>query len=104
MTPTRHLNYPPHQHIHFVGIGGIGMSGIAEVLLNLGYVISGSDQKACRSPTASPAGAHPRRTPRRKHRGRAVVWCRPRSRPPIEVKEAHRRRSLSSRALKCWPS
>jgi UDP-N-acetylmuramate--alanine ligase len=33
------------QHFHFVGIGGIGMSGIAEVLLNLGYEISGSDQK-----------------------------------------------------------
>jgi UDP-N-acetylmuramate--alanine ligase len=33
------------QHIHFVGIGGIGMSGIAEVLLNLGYTISGSDVK-----------------------------------------------------------
>jgi UDP-N-acetylmuramate--alanine ligase len=32
--------------IHFVGIGGIGMSGIAEVLLNLGYEISGSDLKA----------------------------------------------------------
>ncbi len=31
------------RHIHFVGIGGIGMSGIAEVLLNLGYTISGSD-------------------------------------------------------------
>ncbi len=31
--------------IHFVGIGGIGMSGIAEVLLNLGYRVSGSDQK-----------------------------------------------------------
>ena len=31
------------RHIHFVGIGGAGMSGIAEVLLNLGYVISGSD-------------------------------------------------------------
>lgn len=31
------------QHIHFVGIGGSGMSGIAEVLLNLGYQISGSD-------------------------------------------------------------
>jgi UDP-N-acetylmuramate--alanine ligase len=31
------------RHIHFVGIGGAGMSGIAEVLLNQGYVISGSD-------------------------------------------------------------
>lgn len=31
------------QRVHFVGIGGIGMSGIAEVLLNLGYQVSGSD-------------------------------------------------------------
>jgi UDP-N-acetylmuramate--alanine ligase len=34
------------QRIHFVGIGGIGMSGIAEVLLNLGYKISGSDLRS----------------------------------------------------------
>src|SRR5262245_56518656 len=33
------------QHLHFTGIGGIGMSGIAEVLLNLGYQITGSDVK-----------------------------------------------------------
>jgi len=33
------------QHLHFIGIGGIGMSGIAEVLVNLGYQISGSDLK-----------------------------------------------------------
>ncbi|MBK1636300.1 UDP-N-acetylmuramate--L-alanine ligase [Rhodovulum adriaticum] len=32
--------------IHFVGIGGIGMSGIAEVLLNLGYTVQGSDLKS----------------------------------------------------------
>ncbi len=38
---TRHA-----AHVHFVGIGGIGMSGIAEVLLNLGYRVSGSDLKA----------------------------------------------------------
>ena len=31
------------KHIHFVGVGGSGMSGIAEVLCNLGYTISGSD-------------------------------------------------------------
>lgn len=31
------------RHIHFVGIGGTGMNGIAEVLLNLGYTVSGSD-------------------------------------------------------------
>src|SRR6266851_8050037 len=34
------------QRIHFVGIGGIGMSGIAEVLLTLGYKVSGSDLRA----------------------------------------------------------
>jgi UDP-N-acetylmuramate--alanine ligase len=34
------------QRIHFVGIAGIGMSGIAEVLLNLGYKVSGSDLKS----------------------------------------------------------
>ena len=32
------------KHIHFVGVGGAGMSGIAEILHNLGYVVSGSDQ------------------------------------------------------------
>ncbi|HEY9099761.1 MAG TPA: UDP-N-acetylmuramate--L-alanine ligase [Thiobacillus sp.] len=31
------------KHIHFIGIGGVGMCGIAEVLLNLGYAVSGSD-------------------------------------------------------------
>jgi UDP-N-acetylmuramate--alanine ligase len=35
--------YQKRQHIHFVGIGGIGMSGIAELLLNLGHQVSGSD-------------------------------------------------------------
>ncbi len=37
--------YRKQYHIHFVGIGGIGMSGIAELLLNLGYRVSGSDLK-----------------------------------------------------------
>jgi UDP-N-acetylmuramate--alanine ligase len=35
-----------YQHIHFVGIGGIGMSGIAEVLLNLGFQVTGSDLRS----------------------------------------------------------
>ena len=34
------------RHIHFIGIGGVGMCGIAEVLHNLGYVVSGSDLHA----------------------------------------------------------
>ena len=38
--------YKRRQNIHFVGIGGIGMSGIAEVLHNLGYVVTGSDLAA----------------------------------------------------------
>lgn len=33
------------RHVHFVGIGGIGMSGIAELLVNLGYEVSGSDAR-----------------------------------------------------------
>jgi UDP-N-acetylmuramate--alanine ligase len=37
--------YRKKYHIHFVGIGGIGMSGIAELLINLGYHVSGSDVK-----------------------------------------------------------
>ena len=34
------------KHIHFVGIGGSGMSGIAEVFVNLGYQVTGSDLRA----------------------------------------------------------
>ncbi len=41
--------YGKIRHIHFVGIGGIGMSGIAEVLLNLGYQVSGSDLRPSES-------------------------------------------------------
>jgi len=37
------------KHIHFVGIGGAGMCGIAEVLANQGYKISGSDIKASKT-------------------------------------------------------
>jgi UDP-N-acetylmuramate--alanine ligase len=33
------------RHVHFVGVGGVGMSGIAELLANLGYVVSGSDAR-----------------------------------------------------------
>ena len=44
------------QRIHFVGIGGIGMSGIAEVLINLGYKVSGSDLKHSAVTERSEAG------------------------------------------------
>jgi UDP-N-acetylmuramate--alanine ligase len=53
------------KHIHFVGVGGAGMSGIAEVLRNLGYTISGSDLStaprcaACRGWASRPSSATP---------------------------------------------
>ncbi|MGH9455652.1 MAG: Mur ligase domain-containing protein, partial [Terriglobia bacterium] len=40
-----YLTFGKIRNIHFVGIGGIGMSGIAELLLNLGFSVSGSDVK-----------------------------------------------------------
>jgi UDP-N-acetylmuramate--alanine ligase len=39
------------QHVHFVGIGGIGMSGIAELLVNVGYHVSGSDARRSETTT-----------------------------------------------------
>ncbi len=44
-----HLLFAVSQRVHFIGIGGIGMSGIAEILLTMGYAVSGSDLR--RSPT-----------------------------------------------------
>ncbi|HNR91422.1 MAG TPA: UDP-N-acetylmuramate--L-alanine ligase [Dokdonella sp.] len=48
MTPQRLRQHgdimQDFRHVHFVGIGGVGMSGIAEVLHNLGYAVSGSDR------------------------------------------------------------
>ncbi len=46
VTPDRRDRMRRINTIHFVGIGGSGMSGIAEVLINLGYVVQGSDLKA----------------------------------------------------------
>jgi UDP-N-acetylmuramate--alanine ligase len=41
-----HTLFASSQRVHFIGIGGIGMSGIAEILLTLGYAVSGSDLRA----------------------------------------------------------
>jgi UDP-N-acetylmuramate--alanine ligase len=43
MNLREHAMFAPSQRIHFIGIGGIGMSGIAEILLTMGYSVSGSD-------------------------------------------------------------
>jgi UDP-N-acetylmuramate--alanine ligase len=41
-----HILFAPSQRVHFIGIGGIGMSGVAEILLTMGYSVSGSDLRA----------------------------------------------------------
>lgn len=43
LATSSHLFFAPTLRIHFIGIGGIGMSGIAEILLTMGYAVSGSD-------------------------------------------------------------
>ena len=39
------INFEKPVHVHFIGIGGISMSGLAEILLKEGFTISGSDNK-----------------------------------------------------------
>ncbi|QMV18120.1 UDP-N-acetylmuramate--L-alanine ligase [Granulicella sp. 5B5] len=46
MSLPAHALFAPTQRVHFIGTGGIGMSGIAEILLTMGYAVSGSDLKA----------------------------------------------------------
>jgi UDP-N-acetylmuramate--alanine ligase len=49
MSLPAHALFAPSQRVHFIGIGGIGMSGIAEILLTMGYAVSGSDMRASAS-------------------------------------------------------
>ena len=61
--------------IHFVGIGGIGMSGIAEVLLNLGYAVSGSDLKESETTRRLAGAGRPHRAgPRRREPRATPTW------------------------------
>ena len=94
--------------IHFVGIGGIGMSGIAEVLINLGYTVQGSDAsdsanvKRLRDKGAKISVGHSAADARRRRGGRGV------DRDQARQSGAHRRRAPSAcrwcAAPKCWPS
>ncbi len=62
--------------IHFVGIGGVGMSGIAEVLLDLGHQVSGSDiyeSEMTRRLVGARRGHHLRAS-RRRGRSRGPTW------------------------------
>ena len=101
---TRHA-----AQVHFVGIGGIGMSGIAEVLLNLGYRVSGSDLKeseitrrlAGAGRAASSYGHRAENVARRRRGGHLLGGARDN---PEVVEAARRGRSRSSPAPRCWPS
>ena len=42
---TYHINFEKPIHVHFIGIGGISMSGLAQILLDAGFTVSGSDAK-----------------------------------------------------------
>ena len=93
--PVRILQKLPekNERIHFVGIGGIGMSGIAEVLLTLGYSVSGSDLKSSKvTKRLARLGAVVRQGHMAEHvRGsRAVVISAAIAPENPEVAEAHR--------------
>ena len=94
--------------VHFIGIGGIGMSGIAEVLHNLGYRVQGSDQadsanvQRLRDKGIECFVGHARRKPRRRRsRGRLD-----RDQEVQSGTEGRRAKSCcrSCGAPRCWPS
>ena len=84
-TPRARANAPSRRlpmfrgrvrHVHFVGIGGIGMSGIAEILRTLGFDVSGSDLKEndITRRLADAGRAHRRRAPRGERRAAPTWW------------------------------
>jgi UDP-N-acetylmuramate-alanine ligase len=97
------------KNIHFVGIGGAGMSGIAEVLVNLGFGISGSDL-ADNATTRRLAGLGVRttlramlaRTSTQRRRGGGILCGQ--GRQPEVHRSAQRARFRWCRVPRCWPS
>ena len=94
--------------IHFVGIGGIGMSGIAEVLHNLGYTVQGSDAtdsanvQRLRDKGITVFVGHERRESRRRRGGRGLD--RDQARQSRTDGGARQARCRSCAAPRCWPS
>jgi UDP-N-acetylmuramate--alanine ligase len=93
--------------VHFVGIGGSGMGGIAEVLLNLGYEVQGSDLK----PNAVTERLSQARRPRALGHDAAnvegadvVVVSTASKREPRSLRRARARASRWCRAPRCWAS
>ncbi len=83
-----------YQQIHFIGIGGSGMSGIAEILLNLGYRVTGSDQKrndAVEHLEQLGAKIFIGHAPANVEGSHVVVYSSAVSRDNVEVRAAHER-------------
>ena len=96
------------KRIHFIGIGGIGMSGIAEVLCNLGFVVSGSDIKKSKNTDRLEAmGMKISEGHAAENVGDAqvVVYSSAvRARQSRRSLSRKRRESRSSRERRCWRS
>ena len=96
------------QRIHLVGIGGIGMSGIAEVLLTLGYSVSGSDTKPSpiteRLQNLGATIFEGHKADQRRRRARGGHFLRHCIQTIPKSSKRTRRKFRSSRARKCWPN
>ncbi len=93
--------------IHFVGIGGIGMSGIAEVLHNLGYAVQGSDLAESANVQRLRAAGIPVTVGHAAENlgtAQVVVVSTAVKRDNPEVQAARAGCSPSSAAPRCWPS
>ena len=94
--------------VHFVGIGGIGMSGIAEIMLSIGYTVQGSDAKAsANTERLEKLGARifigHDAGPRRGRLGRGL-FDGGQGRQSGDGRRARARASRWSAAPRCWPS
>ena len=90
------------RRIHFVGIGGIGMSGIAEVLLNLGFDVSGSDlRRSDITDNLERLGAtiHVGHEPENVHASDVVVYSSAVNATNPELVEARRRAAVCCRSF-----
>ena len=95
------------KHVHFVGIGGSGMSGIAGVLLTLGYKVTGSDVKATAVTDAlveSGASVFLSHAAGNVNGAHVVFDLRPWEPTTRNWLKRKSRRSLSSHVPRCWPS
>lgn len=95
------------RHIHFVGIGGAGMGGIAEVLANEGYQISGSDlapNPVTQQLASLGATIYFNHRPENVLDASVVVVSSAISADNPEIVAAHEARIPVIRARRCWPS